>query len=448
MTDKISLKRGLDISISGAAVTAVSDVALGTDFAVVPDHYEGLKPKLDVHEGDVVKAGDPLFHDKQAVELNIVSPVSGTVTAIVRGERRKVLSINIKADEKQVYKSFDTKKDIRALLLESGMWAMLRQRPYDVIANPENTIRDIFVSAFDSAPLAPDYNFILKQQQKELQAGIDALNKLIGKNIHLSLSARHEQHNFHNLKNITLHTFDGPHPAGNVSVQINHVAPVNKGETVVVLNIQDLAIIGRLMLTGKVDMHRTVALTGPEVKEPQYYSYLTGAPVSAIVSGKVSEGKLLRYIAGNVLSGQQIEVSEPLTPFANQISVIQDGSDNDEILGWAMPRIHKFSATRLFGAGLFSAISKNFRFDWDARILGGRRAIIMSGEYDRMLPMDIYAEYLIKAMIAGNIDKMEALGAYEIAPEDFALAEFACTSKMPLQAIVRQALDNMRKELE
>ncbi|MBQ9440266.1 MAG: Na(+)-translocating NADH-quinone reductase subunit A [Paludibacteraceae bacterium] len=448
MSDKITLKRGLDISISGTAAPTVCDVAWGGDFAVVPDHYDGIKPKVVVHDGDVIHAGDPLFHDKQCEDLCITSPVSGTVTAVVRGERRKVLSINIKADAETTYKQFDTKGDVKQLLLESGLWALLRQRPYDIIANPQNEIRDIFVSAFDSAPLAPDYNFILKGQEKELQAGIDALCKLAGKKIHLSLSARHEQNTFSNLNNAEIHIFDGPHPAGNVSVQINHIAPVNKGETVVVVNIQDVVLIGRFMLSGKVDMRRIVALAGPEVKEPTYINYVQGALIEPAVNGKVSEDKPLRYVSGNVLSGQQMLPSEPLSPFANQITVIDDGSETHEILGWAMPRIHKFSATRLFGAGLLAALKKDFRFDWDARILGGRRAIIMSGEYDKMLPMDIYAEYLIKAMIAGNIDRMEALGAYEIAPEDFALAEFACTSKLPLQAIVRQALDNMRKELE
>ncbi|HBZ33971.1 MAG TPA: NADH:ubiquinone reductase (Na(+)-transporting) subunit A [Bacteroidales bacterium] len=448
MSNKISLKRGLDISISGCASQKVVDVALGSEFSVLPAHYHGLTPKVVVHEGDIVKAGDALFHDKKFESLNVVSPVSGVVKAVVRGERRKVLSINITADVQQDYKTFDTALDVKTLLLQSGLWSLLRQRPYDVIADPCKDIRDVFVSAFDSAPLAPDYNFTLQGQQKELQAGFDALAKLTGKKVHLSVSARHEQSTFNNMNNVEYHTFDGPHPAGNVSVQINHIAPVNKGETVVVVNIADVALIGRLMLTGKVDMHRVIALTGPEVKNPQYYNYISGAALDNIVKDNVSTDKPLRCIAGNVLSGQKLDQGETLSPFAYQISVIDDGSETHEILGWAMPRIHKFSTTRLFLAPLTNFISKTFHYDWDARVLGGRRAIIMSGEYDKMLPMDIYAEYLIKAMIAGNIDKMEALGAYEVAPEDFALAEFACTSKMPLQAIVRQALDNMRKELE
>ena len=250
------------------------------------------------------------------------------------------------------------------------------------------------------------------------------------------------------MKNVEITSYEGPHPAGNVGVQINHIDPVNKGEAVWTINAQDVLFIGRFFSKGIVDLKRTLALTGPEVAEPQYYQTIAGSSVAEIVKGKVSSNEELRYINGNVLSGAQVGLDGYLSPYATQISVIKEGRDQHELIGWAMPRFNKFSASRIYFTGILQKVFGKKDFEFDARLLGGRRAIIMSGEYDRVLPMDILPEFLIKAMIAGNIDKMEALGAYEIAPEDVALCEFVCTSKLPLQEIVRTALDKMKLEIE
>lgn len=458
MVKKVKLKQGLDIAIEGHAAKLTGSCMQPDVYAIVPDHFAGITPKIDVKEGQKVKAGDPIFHDKTFVEMNFTAPVSGEILGINRGERRKVLSITIKADAKTEYAKFETDNlstmngdEVKSMLLKSGLWSLIKQRPYDVIANPTKAPKAIFISAFDSAPLAPDYEFILKGKAAELQSGINALAKVA--KVHLGLKAGSKAIDFRMLQNVELTEFKGAHPAGNVGVQIHHTNAVNKGETVWCINIQDVAIIGRLFTKGIVDMHKMIALTGPAVREPQYYNYIYGASIANIVRGNVYKEIPLRYIAGNVLSGIQISTDEILSPYTNQITVIDDGSETHELVGWAMPRFNKFSVSKtyfnwLFDNKIYKMLMPAKKYEFDARLLGGRRAIIMSGEYDRVLPMDIYTEYLIKAMVAGNIDKMEQLGAYEIAPEDVALCEFVCTSKMPLQAIVRKALDNMKNELE
>ncbi len=457
MNQVIKLKKGLDLGITGKAAEIVGSIRRPEVFTIVPDHFAGITPKLDVKEGDSVKAGSPLFHSKQFAEMYFASPVSGTVLAINRGERRKVLSITIQADAEISYEKYESDldkmsaEDVRALILKAGLWSYIKQRPYDVIANPTSAPKAIFVSTFDSAPLAPNYAYILHGHTNVLQAGINALAKIAP--VHLGL--RHGANNtvFNALKNVERTEFAGPHPAGNVGVQINHVNPVNKGEVVWTINIQDLLILGRLFAKGIVDMQKLVALTGPMVVEPKYYNVLPGMPVSAVIACNTFNGQPLRYIAGNVLSGHQVALDEMVSPYDNQFSVIDDGSETNEFMGWAMPRFNTYSASRTFFSFLFEnplyrAFFGKKEYHWDARMLGGRRAIIVSNEYDKVLPMDILPEYLIKAMIAGNLDKMEQLGAYEVAPEDFALCEYVCTSKLPLQAIVRKALDNMKNELE
>ncbi len=457
MNQVIKLKKGLDLGITGKAAEIVGSIRRPEVFTIVPDHFAGITPKLDVKEGDSVKAGSPLFHSKQFAEMYFASPVSGTVLAINRGERRKVLSITIQADAEISYEKYESDldkmsaEDVRALILKAGLWSYVKQRPYDVIANPTSTPKAIFISTFDSAPLAPNYAYILHGHTNVLQAGINALAKIAP--VHFGLKHGANNTVFNALKNVTFTEFAGPHPAGNVGVQINHVNPVNKGEVVWTINIQDLLILGRLFAKGIVDMQKLVALTGPMVVEPKYYNVLPGMPVSAVIACNTFNGQPLRYIAGNVLSGHQVALDEMVSPYDNQYSVIDDGSETNEFMGWAMPRFNTYSASRTFFSFLFEnplyrAFFGKKEYHWDARMLGGRRAIIVSNEYDKVLPMDILPEYLIKAMVAGNLDKMEQLGAYEVAPEDFALCEYVCTSKLPLQAIVRKALDNMKGELE
>lgn len=459
----IKLKRGLDIPFEGSAAETLGSVRRPDIYRIVPDHFAGITPKPDVHEGDRVKAGSPLFHDKTFEQMQFTSPVSGTVKAIVRGERRKIMSIDIEAEAKIEYEVFDTKyengEDVKALLLKSGLWAVLKQRPYDCIALPNKTPRAFFISSFDTAPVAPDYEWVLKGQLPTLQAAVSALGKIAP--VFVGIQAGAKATEFRELKECTLYEVAGPHPAGNVGVQLNNLAPLAKGETVFTVNIQDLALIGRLFQKGIVDMQKKVALTGPLAYGKQYYNVLPGMPVSAITTSNIQVGVPARIIRGNVLSGtaltangqEPIADNEVISLYDNQFTVIDEGSENHEFMGWLIPRFSAFNAGKTDPAAFLDNRFTRWLFgakhyQWDARLKGGRRAIIMSGEYDKVLPMDIYPEYLIKAMIAGNIDKMEALGAYEVAPEDFALCEYVCTSKMPLQAIVREALDNLRKEIE
>ncbi len=453
MAQLIKTKRGLDIQIGGKAENTISGLKISEVVAVIPDHYHGITPKVVVKEGDVVKAGTPLFYNKAVESMKFVSPVSGKVLAVNRGERRKVLSITIQRDEKTAYQEFSPKAvsqlsgdEIKSLLLATGLWVYVKQRPYDVIANPEVAPKAVFVSAFDSAPLAPDYEYVMASEMKEFQTGIDALAKLAGVKVNLGIKPGNTI--FASVQNADITVFDGPHPAGNVGVQINKINPVNKSEVVWTVGAEDVLFIGRLFSKGIVDLTRTVAITGPEVVKPQYIQTVAGSSVAPLLKGNVTMGVEHRVISGNVLSGLQISANGNIDPYATQISVIKEGKDNHELVGWAMPRFNKFSASRLYFSSILQKVFGKKDFEYDARVLGGERAIIMSGEYDKVLPMDILPEFLFKAMMTGNIDKMEALGAYEIAPEDVALCEFVCTSKLPLQQIVRESLDNMRKELE
>lgn len=417
----LKLKRGLDLKMEGAAALTTENVATPKVLHIVPDLYAGLTPKVTAKAGDVVKVGTPLFYDKQQPEVMVVSPVAGTVVEVVRGERRKVLSIDIEVAAKQTCEKFDPKSDLKSLLLKSGLWTLLRQRPYDCIAMPSKTPKAIFISTFDSAPLAPNYEWLLSQEMDKLQVAITALNALAP--VQVGMQAESTQ--FATLKDCTLYTVAGPHPAGNVGVQINHIAPLGKGETVYTLNIQDALIIGRFLQTGELNFTRRVAVTGPKAKIKHYYDVLPGTTISDFI--EPVEGA--RLVAGNALSGFHAEFNETVAYNANQYTLIEDGEDCHEFMGWLMP----------------SFLRKG---KWDARIKGGHRALIASGEYDRVFPMDIYPEFLLRAMITGNLDKMIALGANEVAPEDFALCEYVCTSKLPVQQIVRDALDNLKKEIE
>ena len=454
MSKVIKLKRGLDIKMTGEAALDLGSIRRPEIFKIVPDHFAGITPRLDVKEGVSVKAGQPLFHDKQFAEMFFAAPVSGKVVAINRGERRKIMSIDIEADALIQYEKYEsnlaemTGEEVKQLILKAGLWSYIKQRPYDCIANPQKQAKAVFVSSFDSAPLAPDYEFVLKGQSTDLQAGITALGKMVGAPVNVGVRFGAKATEIRGLKNAVITEFAGPHPAGNVGVQINHVDPVNKDEVVWTVNIQDVVILGRLFTKGIVDMQKLVPLAGPLVVAPKYYKVLPGMPVMAVFGCNVEKGLPIRYIAGNPLSGHQVELDEMISPFDNQFTAIDEGTETHEFMGWIMPRFSNFSSNHTMPTSFMRCLMKAENYLYDARLLGGRRAIIVSGEYDKVFPMNIYPEYLIKAMIAGNLDRMEALGAYEVAPEDFALCEYVCTSKMPLQAIVRKALDNMRKELE
>ena len=448
MANLIKLRKGLDINLKGKAAAEVVAVKEPGFYALCPDDFTGVTPKVVVKEQEYVMAGGPLFIDKNHPEVQFVSPVSGVVTSVERGARRKVLSITVEAAQEQDYEEFGkenvSKMDavsVKAALLKSGMFAFIKQRPYDIVADPTVAPRAIFVSAFDTNPLAPDFELALKGEEVNFQTGLDALAKIA--KTYLGISVNQKAAALTQAKNVTLTVFDGPHPAGNVGVQINNIAPINKGETVWTIDPQAVIFIGRLFNTGHVDLTRLVAVTGSEVKKPSYCKLKVGALLTNVFAGNVSTDKNLRYISGNVLTGKQITANGFLGAFHSQVTVIPEGDDVHEMLGWIMPRFDQFSTSHSY----FSWLMGKKEYTLDARVKGGERHMIMSNEYDRVLPMDIMPEYLIKAIIAGDIDRMEALGIYEVAPEDFALCEFVCSSKMELQRIVREGLDMLRREM-
>ena len=448
MANRIKIKKGLQIPLLGQTEEVLRGEVTSEFVKICPEDFHGVTPKLAVRVDDTVKAGDALFYDKNYPEVLFASPVSGVVTAVDRGEKRRILNITVKADADIQYTDFGkqniasfSSEEVKNSLLKAGIWWVFKQRPYDVVATPDKEPRDIFVTGFDTAPLAPSYDFILNGQEADLQTGFEALAKLTTGKVYLSISPKTSNPGLRDAKNVVITEFDGPHPAGNVGVQINHLKPVNRGETVWTLNALNVALIGRLFNTGKVDLTRTIALTGSEVKEKGYYKMLIGTELTKIFANNVTEGISLRYISGNPLTGRKIDANGVLRAYDAQVTVIPEGDDVHEAFGWASLTTKRYSAGRTY-----LPTKKKYRLD--ARVLGGPRAIFVSGEYDRVFPMDIYPEQLIKSVIAFNIDKMEQLGIYEVAPEDFALCEFVDTSKLELQRIVRTGLDLLRKEME
>ncbi len=450
MSKIITLRKGLDINLAGAAAQQLTELPLAAEYGISPLDFEGVTPKLLVKVGDEVKAGTPLFFSKTDARILFTSPVSGTVAAINRGEKRKVLSVTVMPAAQQTYEEFpklDLKKasrdEIVELLLKAGLWPMFVQRPYGIIANPSDQPKAIFVSTFDSAPLAPDYNFVLASEQENLQAGVELLGRLTAGSVHLALRAKNEG-KMAALKGAELHTFAGKHPVGNVGVQIHHIDPINKGEVVWTINIQDLAILGRFVREGKVDLHKTIAVAGSEIAQSQYYRVVAGARLDSVLAGKIkpqAEGDSVRIIAGNVLTGVKRSQEEFLAFYANQLTVIPEG-DKFELFGWMMPRFKKFSVSRAY----FSWLCPKKQYKLDTNLNGGERPFVVSGLYEQYLPMDIYPVYLLKACLAGDIDKMENLGIYEVTEEDLALCEFVDPSKIEWQQALRNGINLMIKE--
>ncbi len=426
----------------------MTSVETAKQYALMPADFTRVTPKVVVKPEDTVKAGDPLFVDKSIPELQFVSPVSGKVVAVNRGERRRVLSVVVESDgkfESVEYKAKDvlslSSDEIKADLLKAGLFAFMRQRPYDVIADPKDAPRAIYVSAFDSKPLAVSFEVALKGNEEDFQTGLDALSRIAP--VHLGICACQKSTALLVAKNVVTTIFKGPHPAGNVGVQINKTAPVNKGEIVWTIGAEEVIFIGRLFNKGKVDFTRTVALAGSEVKNPSYSKVVLGAQLTNLLKGRLEEKHELRIIDGNVLTGKKTTADGFLGAFSTEVTVIPEVMGGDELLGWAMPRFSMYSTSHSY----FSWLFPKRKYTIDARIKGGERHMIMSNEYDKVFPMDIYPEYLIKAIITGNIDKMEQLGIYEVAPEDFALCEFVDSSKLELQRIVREGLDKLRAEM-
>lgn len=444
MSKYIKIKRGLDIPLSGEASGNVLTDNSTTLFGISPEDFPGHSWKIRVNEGDTVKSGDILFTDKETGRIALVSPVNGTIERINRGERRRIKVVEIRKNHNNDFATFDIKEDvsdIREILQHSGLWAMIRQRPYDIVPMPDSTPRDIFITAFDSAPLAPELSEGL--DYATLEKGIDILSKLTEGKVYVAKRAGMPI----SLGGAEMLELEGPHPAGNTGVQIAAVRPVNKGETVWTLNIRTLHKIGLLFATGKCDWHTTVAITGPAASDPHLVNTLTGASVKSILGDCMPKNPdKVRVISGNVLTGIKVNPHDGFLRYPyHQLTLIEEGADRDEFMGWASMSTKKYSVKRSFPTFL-RGLNKAFPFD--ARIKGGHRAMILSEEYEKVFPFDIYPEYLIKAIMAKDIDKMEKLGIYEVAPEDFALPEFVDTSKLELQKIVKEGLEYMRNELE
>lgn len=455
MANRIKIKKGLNIPLMGKSEKIIRDEIKSEYIKLCPEDFEGITPKPSVKEGYSIKAGEPLFFDKTHRSIFFASPVSGEVTAIERGEKRKILNFTVKADKENKYKDFGKKsvpslsaEEIKKSILDAGIWWLIKQRPYDVVANPEKTPRDIFVTGFSTTPLAPSYDFILQERENDLQTGFDALAKMTAGKIYLGINSNTTLPALKKTKNVIVTKFDGVHPAGNVGVQINKTKPVNQGETVWTLNAIDVAVIGKLFNKGIVDLTRVIALSGSEVKQTGYYKMLIGTQLTDLFKDNVHTDKNLRFISGDVLSGRKVEKDGVLRAYASQVTVIPEGNDTHEMFGWALPGFNKYSAGCTYPSRILQKIGLNKTYRIDARLQGGHRAIIMSNEYDKVFPMNILSEYLLKAIIAFDIDRMEQLGIYEVAPEDFALCEFVDTSKLQIQRIVRTGLDMLRKEVE
>ena len=451
MSNNIDLKRGLDIPITGAAVQKTKKVITPDVVAVKPTDFRGLLPRLLVREGDKVLAGSPVLADKKSPEILFTSPVSGTVTEVVRGEKRKLLEVRIKADKTQEYVDFGARKvsgldaeAVKEALLKSGLWPAFIQRPYGVIADPQIRPKAIFVSAFTTAPLAASAEYAFRDEMDNIQTAVNAISKLTDGGVHVSLNRDNCSGTpFHKLENVTFHVFSGRHPAGNVGVQIHHISPIQKGETVWTITPLMLAAIGKLFNTGKYDMSRLVAVTGPEANDPCYVQTVAGMQMDCIADFRKDSGTAVRFISGDVLTGTNAGEHGFLGFHDNQVTLIKEGKEF-EMLGWAKPfRTSLFSFSHTY----FSWLTPNKKYNMDTNLHGGPRAFVMSDVYGKVLPMDIYPVYLIKACLANDIDKMEKFGIYEVLEEDLALCEYVCPSKIEIQSILSDGIDLMMKEM-
>ena len=448
MSKDIRIKQGLDIKLVGEALQTTNELPVKGMFALKPQDFHGIIPKLIVKEGAEVKAGESVFYSKSDDRILFPSPVSGKVTEIIRGAKRKIVSIKIAADGKQSFKDFGKQdpdklsaEEVKNHLLKTGCWPFIKQRPYDVIADPNQTPKSIFVSAYASSPLAANFDYTIAGKEKELQAALTAISKLTAGSVHVSVG-KGSNSPFSELKNIELHKVSGPHPIGNVSTQISQIDPLNKGEVVWVINPHDLLIVGELLITGKFNFTRTLALTGSQFQNPSYVSVVAGASISNVVVNNIINDHT-RIISGNVLSGTQVSEDDFLGYYDNQITAIPEGDDY-EFFGWNKPVFNKISPSR---ALTFSWLTPNKKYDLNTNTNGEHRAFVVTGSYENVFPLDIYPLQFLKACMYQDLDEMENLGGYEVAPEDFALTEFICVSKQPHQKIVREGLDLMKEEL-
>ena len=477
MSETITIRKGLDLPISGAAEKRLTDARSIMTYAIKPTDFVGLTPRLLVEEGEMVDVGDALFCDKSDERIRFTSPVSGRVKAIVRGEKRKLLEVVVEVDSK-AYSSarLDSKSSpipmdadaIKEAMLQCGLWTQLRQRPFGTVASPDDNPKAIFVSTFSSAPLAPDYDFIMRGKEEALKKGLEALAKLTNGKVHVCFRPNQRLAKQLSTLNsqLSTHYIKGSHPAGNIGTQIAHIDPINKGEIVWTMNLQDVAVLGELVATGIYKPERIVAVTGPNTKNPHYYRVRFGACLAEITKAQLLNDeypkmdanhatKENRVISGDILSGTQIAADGFLSAYDDLVSILPEG-DYYDFMGWLMPGFRKFSFSRTFLSGFMPKstfkpmgielprFEKFWKFDTNTH--GDMRPLVFTGNFERVFPFDIYPTQLIKACIIGDIELMENLGIYEVEPEDFALCEFIDTSKTDIQTIIREALEKLRKE--
>lgn len=452
MSKTIKLRKGLDIRLVGVANKIKSELVLPKTVSVKPTDFHGMTPKMVVKEGETVKAGSIIFYDKYNEAVKCASPVSGKIEAIVRGEKRRIMEVIISVDAEIQYEqkgvmdlSSMSNEEVKQAILDSGLWLCIKQRPIDIVANPKNSPKAIFVSAFDSSPLAPDFDYVLHGKNDEFQKGLDVLAKLTTGKVHLTLNGKvPADATFTEAKGVEINKISGKHPAGNVGTQIHHIDPINKGEFVWTVNAQDVALIGRYFSTGKYDVRKTIAITGSEIKNPHYVEVISGTNLSSILEGQITTDNV-RVISGNVLTGDKVEKDGHLGFYHNQVTVIPEGNQLKFVVtkGWMSPGLDKFSNNRLL---LSSWIGGRKQYRMDTNTNGEERAFVVTGELERVFPFDILPMQLVKAAITDDIDGMENLGIYEVAPEDFALCEYVCTTKIDIQDKIRKGLDLIEEE--
>lgn len=447
-----SLKRGHDILLEGVASETIDHSVKATTFAVQPTNFIGISPipKVVVEVGDEVKAGDILFHEKKRPEWKWAAPVSGEVIAVNRGAKRAITEVVILADKEMSYRSLDaidleqaSREELKGFLQESGAWPLIMQRPFNVIADTAATPRDIFISTFDSAPLAPNLNLVVEGNEAAFQKGLDALNKLTDGSVYLGLDARdgHAPHTaFENATGVEKHWFRGAHPSGNVGVQIHHLKPLASSDVAWTLTVQNVITLGRLFTEQRFNTERLVALTGAELHAPKYVNTYLGAKVGDLLDGNLANDHV-RFISGDVLSGEQKTVDGFLNFHDDQITVVEEGDDY-QLFGWLLPSLNTPSISKTFP----SAFLPDLTFKANTNTNGEKRAFVVTGNYEEVLPMDIYPQSLFKSILVGDFERMEGLGLHELVEEDVALCEFVCVSKQPVQQIVRQGLDMMREQ--
>lgn len=448
MAETVKIRKGLNIKLKGEAEKVYLEVPISDTVALKPPDFTGIRPKLLCKVGDEVKAGNALFCDKDNDRVLFTSPVSGEIAEIKRGDKRKILEVIILADKEISFEPFKqadpstlSREEIIEWLLKSGCWPVIRQRPFEIIADPRDTPKAIFISAFNSAPLAADSDFILHGHGEEFQAGINAITKLSGGKVHLNINADATTSKvFTNATGVQINKISGPHPAGNVGVQIHHIDPINKGDIVWHLGPQDVLMIGRLFMEGKYDASRVVALSGSEVKKTRYHKTFIGTSIKNMIAENINNENV-RYISGNVLTGTRIEADGYLGFYDTQVTVIPEGNE-PSFMGWMAPGLDKFSLSRTF----LSWLSPGKKYALNSNMNGEERAYVVTGQYEQVLPMDIHPVHLIKSIMIGDVERMENLGIYEVAEEDFALCEYVCSSKINVQDLIREGLDMVKRE--